>query len=249
MEKRSEKLQFNPTTGKLTVRRLPMKNCDNVIYSSTEAPSFFGGNFAAPLEKDKLVILPPTYRKKTVSVETMHISCQSDTYEPNHNYGGVVIYQYNDKSEWRTANNTHCKTGYIVIQDTDSENVKKWIGIEPGAVHGAVYRNAFGESVNDAEVVGEGFAIRNDKLVETFEINSSVFNNPECSVFHDHRRRMHELSEHCVKKYVTNALHKNAPYRSLTVRDAIGDLPSLANNRKVITEVAKTFWDLHSLCH
>ncbi|CAB4028403.1 Hypothetical predicted protein [Paramuricea clavata] len=33
------------------------------------------------------------------------------------------------------------------------------------------------------------------------------------------------------KKYVTNAVHKNAPYRSLTVRDAIGDLPSLANNR------------------
>ena len=86
------------------------------------------------------------------------ISCKSDIYLGRYyNYGGVIIYQCDDiKSEWRTANNTHCKTGYIVIQDTDSENVKKWIGKEPGAVHGAVYRNAFGESVNEAEVVGEG---------------------------------------------------------------------------------------------
>ena len=99
-------------------------------------------------------------------------------------------------SEWRTVNNTYCKTGYIVIQDTDSENVKKWIGKEPGQVHGAVYRNAFGESY--AEVVGEGFAIRNGK----FEMCSSVFNNPKGSAFHDHRRRMHELSEHCVRKVV-----------------------------------------------
>jgi hypothetical protein len=241
MEKRSEKLKLDPITGELTIRRLPMKNYDNVTHNGMNAAGFFGGNFAAPAEKDKLLIFPtltklPTasscdnfvnskvaregffggsfvappdkhnivttpqsYGKEEVSVETMHISCKSDTYKPTYNYGGVIIYHYNGKSEWRTANNTHCKSGYIVIQDTDSENVKKWIGKEPGAVHGAVYRNAFGESVNDAEVVGEGFAIRNDKLVE---INSSVFNNPQGSVFHDHRRRMHELSEECIKKVV-----------------------------------------------
>ncbi|CAB4006853.1 Hypothetical predicted protein [Paramuricea clavata] len=85
-----------------------------------------------------------------------------------------------------------------LIQDTDSENVKKWKSKEPGAVHGAVYRNAFGESVNEAEVVGEGFAIRKEK----FAMCSGVFNNPQGSEFHDHRRRMHELSEHCVRKVV-----------------------------------------------
>jgi hypothetical protein len=154
---------------------------------------FFGGSFVAPHNKDNIVITPQSYGKEEVSVETMHISCQSDIYQPGHNYGGVIIYQHNDKSEWRTANNAHCKSGYIVIQDTDSENVKQWVDKEPGVVHGAVYRNALGESVNDAEVVGEGFAIRNDKLVETFEINSSVFNNPPVSAFHDDRRRMHEL--------------------------------------------------------
>ena len=135
--------------------------------------------------------------EECIRVKTMHISCQSDTYQPGHNYAGVIIYQ------WKTANNTHCKSGYIVIQDTDSENVKKWIGKEPGAVHGPVYRNAFGESVSEGNVVGEGFALRNGKYrVEKFEINSSVFNNPKGSKYHDHRRRMHELSEQCVRKAV-----------------------------------------------
>ena len=203
MEKRSEKLKLDPITGKLTVTRLPTDNSsDNLVGKNLAGDGFFGGSFVAPHNKDNIVITPQSYGKEEVSVETMHISCQSDIYQPGHNYGGVIIYQYNDKSEWRTANNTHCKSGYIVIQDTDSENVKQWVDKEPGVVHGAVYRNAFGESVNDAEVVGEGFAIRNDKLVATFEINSSVFNNPPGSAFHDDRRRMHELSEHCVRKIV-----------------------------------------------
>ena len=150
-------------------------------------------------EKDKIVIIPKSHSKNGVVLETIHISCKSDEYlGHSFNYGGVIIYQYNGNSDWRTANNTHCKTGYIVIQDTDSENIKRWMSSEPGIVHGAVYRNAFGESVKDAEVVGEGFAVRNGK----FEICSSVFNNPQGSAFHDQRRQMHELSRHCVKKVV-----------------------------------------------
>ena len=76
----------------------------------------------------------------------MRLSCQSDTYQKGHRYGGVIIYLYNGKSDWRTANNTHCLSGYIVIQDTDfKKSVKQWRN-EPGQVHGAVYRNTFGES-------------------------------------------------------------------------------------------------------
>ena len=96
-----------------------------------------------------------------INVESLHLSCKSDVYKSSGSYAGIIIYQYSGKSEWRTANNTHCKTGYIVIQDTDSENVKKFKSTEPGVVHGAVYRNAFGESVSPAEVVGEGFSIKN----------------------------------------------------------------------------------------
>ena len=130
------------------------------------ARGFFGGYFFPPHEKDKIVITPRAYGKEGVSVSTMHISCKSDMFHPSHNYGGVIVYQYDGKSEWKTANNTHCKSGYIVIQDTDKEDVKKWKN-ESGVVHRAVYRNAFGESLK-AEVVGEGIGLSNSKCVQAF---------------------------------------------------------------------------------
>ena len=197
MEKMSDvktRIVFDPATGTLTAVNVPATEATYVADMAQQG--FFGCEFVAPPEKDKLVISPGN-NKEEVSVETMHISCKSDTYQPGHNYGGVIIYQYNDKSEWRTANNTHCKSGYIVIQDTDSENVKQWKTDEPGKVHGAVYRNAFGESVKKS-VVGEGFAIQEGE----FTMRSGVFNTPLGSAFHDDRKKMHELSEHCVKKVV-----------------------------------------------
>ncbi|CAB4035795.1 Hypothetical predicted protein [Paramuricea clavata] len=160
-----------------------------------EVDGFYGGNFVLSRSKDRIMIR--SWLKQTVIIETMHISCKSDTYKKRHNYGGVIIYQYDGKSEWRTANNTRCKSGYIAIQDTDSENVKKWIGKEPGQVHGAVYRNVFGESKTES-VVGEGFAIQNGEI----KFNSSVFNSPENSVFHDGQKWMNEWSKRCVRKIV-----------------------------------------------
>ena len=193
-------LVFDPVTGKLKVQERPTARPDYTVNWGIAKEGCFAGSFCVTPGKERITIAETS--EGFINVETMHISCQSDTYQPGHNYAGVIIYQYDGKSEWTTANNTHCKSGYIVIQDTDSENVKKWIGKEPGQVHGAVYRNAFGESVKKS-VVGEGFAYRNGKCeVEKFEINSSVFNNPTGSVYHDHRRRMHELSQHCVGKIV-----------------------------------------------
>jgi hypothetical protein len=195
-----EQRQIDPTTGKL--QRVSFgPSPDSEICLDMRSPGFFGGYFIVSAGNESIHIADTSEGR--IEVNTMHISCKSDTYQPGHNYGGIIIYQYDGKSEWRTANNTHCKSGYIVIQDTDSENVKKLIGKEPGQVHGAVYRNAFGESVNEAKVVGEGFAVRNgESKVEKFEINSGVLNNPKGSIHHDHRKRMHELSEHCVGKIV-----------------------------------------------
>ena len=188
---------------------------------------FFGGCFI--IRPDKESIRMGETSEGYIDVKTMHISCQSDTYYPGHNYAGVIIYQYDGKSEWRTANNTHGKTGYIVIQDTDSENVKKWIGKEPGQIHGAVYRNAFGESVSEGNVVGEGFALKEGECkVQKFEINSGVFNNPKGSIYHDHRRRMHELTEHCVGKIVEHWKTAGPSWqrrqRSFQVKELLEDL-------------------------
>ncbi|CAB4025960.1 Hypothetical predicted protein [Paramuricea clavata] len=202
-------LQFDPATGKFKV--VTKENSDNFAGVDSSTPGLcLAADVKVSHEKEKLSLIKTVEswwrgktRKEEVAFETLRLSCKSDTYQEGHRYGGVIIYLYKAKSEsewksdWRTCNNTHCKTGYIVIQDTDSENVKKWIGKEPGKVHGAVYRNAFGESVNDADVVGEGFAFRSN-----FEIVSRTLNNAN-DQFHDENETMNKPSAHCVRKIVT----------------------------------------------
>ena len=65
----------------------------------------------------KIVIKLKSSKGETpIYIKTMHVSRKSDTYQPGHNYRGVTEYQHNSQSEWWTANNTHCKSGYIVIK-------------------------------------------------------------------------------------------------------------------------------------
>ena len=122
----------------------------------------------------------------------------------------------------QSASKTHCLSGYIVIQDTDSESVKRWKEGEPGQVHGAVYRNTFGESVRKAKDVGEGFAVR-----ERFEMVSRVFNNPQGSEFHDSRETMNEAPVHCVRKIVDIWKQGGSSFvsrkRSFKVKDLLED--------------------------
>ena len=57
-----------------------------------------------------------------ISLKTIHISCASHNYQDGHNYAGFILYSYDNKTEW-CVNSRHCKTGYLVIQDTDSDGV------------------------------------------------------------------------------------------------------------------------------
>ena len=186
-----QKIQFDQRTGKLLV----VKTNERATFSDDDSSGHVS-DVSSSAGREKLSI--SVDGEERVTVRTMHLSCKSDTYQSDRNYGGVIIYLYDGMSDWITANNTDCKSGYIVIQDTDSENIQRWMSTEPGIVHGAVYRNAFGESVKDAEVVCEGFSVRNGM----FEISSGVFNNPPGSLFHDDFKIMHELSKHCVGKIV-----------------------------------------------
>ena len=140
---------------------------------------------------------------KAIPVKTLHISCKSDAYRgENSKYGGVIIYQYERKIDWKTANRTHCLSGYIVIMDTESTKVKQFqYPGQYGIVHGAVYECAFGEKLN-SKVVGEGFSVRNGKL----EVKSASLNAPTTgpSSYHNGSRIMSEISETCVKKVVAS---------------------------------------------
>ena len=215
MAQKHEALIFDPKTGKLRIRELNESEADNIVPTEIGKGGLFGGYCGYdPYDRNKLQFFTyPFDPTKTIDVKTIHISCKSDTFEgKNHNYAGVIIYQYNGKTDWRTANGTRCKSGYLVIQDTDLEEVKKWKGKTDGVVHGAVYRNAFGE-VNTCKVIGEGFAIQGG----LFKVNSGVFNNPSGSEYHDERRQMSEISIDCIEKVVKS--WKKAGPRSLGCRN------------------------------
>jgi len=135
------------------------------------------------------------------TVETLHISCKSDTYRGSkHKYGGIIIYARNGETDWYTANNSHCKSGYVVVMQTDTKAFKDlqaaWSN-EPGKVHGIIYREAFGESCKGMNVVGEGFGIMNGK----FKIISGVF-NPADDDYHDNSSLMNQDSARYVEAVV-----------------------------------------------
>ena len=127
-------------------------------------------------DKSSFVISSASGSSPSITVTTLHISCQSDTYlGSGHQYGGIIIYGRNGQTDWHTANGTHCKSGYVVIMRTDTSAFRelqaKWPQ-EPGKVHGIIYRKAFGESCKGRKVVGEGFGIMNGE----FKMISGAFN-------------------------------------------------------------------------
>ena len=127
-----------------------------------------------------------------IYVTTVHLSCSSDVYQGiDHRYAGFILYGYNGETDWK-LNGVHCKTGYIVIRDTDSYAVKQYIGKAAGQVHGAVYMSVFGEDVSD-KVVGEGFAWQYGE----FKSNSITFNEGT-ERYHDKEKQMSDEGEKCV---------------------------------------------------
>jgi len=144
----------------------------------------YAANVRPSRDESSFDIYPAHSSAPRFTVETLHISCKSDTYRGSkHKFGGIIIYARNGETDWYTANNTHCKSGYVVIMQTDTKAFKDlqaaWSN-EPGKVHGIIYRKAFGESCKGMKVVGEGFGIMNGK----FKIISGVF-NPVDDDYHD----------------------------------------------------------------
>lgn len=59
------------------------------------------------------------------TITTLHISCHSEPYRGrSFKYGGIIIYGRNDQGIWSTNNNTRCKSGYLVIMQTDTSDFK-----------------------------------------------------------------------------------------------------------------------------
>ena len=161
--------------------------------------------------QDHFMVRPQSGKDgKSFRVDTIHISRKSDPYQGTEDkYGGIIIYACQGEGNWSTPNGKHCKSGYVVIMQTDTEKFEKlqekWN--EPGIVHGTIYKEAFGVSCNvteerqscTVEVVGEGFSIRNGK----FRTVSRAFNRRgKGGIYHDDSYKMSEHSAKCVKKLV-----------------------------------------------
>ena len=138
-------------------------------------------------------------------VQTIRLSCESHRYDPSkeHNYAGFILYAWeNDDGvlleDWR-LNGKHCKSAYLVIQGTDSPDVRRYIGKAPGQVHGAVYWNVFGEGADVSRAVGEGFSIINGE----YQWTTGVF-NARHDAYRGSRREISALAKKCVKQIVND---------------------------------------------
>ena len=205
-------------------------NHDRVIFvHDMPTVGFFGGIIVTSPNKDEFISSPVpresgSQHRPSFSVETIHISCQSDSYQGNaYSYAGVIIYSCDGKSEWKTTNGTRCKSGYLAIMDAGTEKVKKYQGESPGLVHGAVYRSAFGEECTTRHANAEGFSI----IKGEFKINSGVF-NPAKDGYHDDKRCMLPVSAGCIEKvteFWKNAGKDYHSCRNFAVKDLLSDLP------------------------
>lgn len=179
---------------------------------------------STPRNKDSFVVRTEHGSGPRFTVTTLHISCQSDPYRGrSFKYGGIIIYGRNGQGNWSTNNGTSCKSGYLVIMQTDNSDFKelqkKW-SKEPGKVHGVIYRKAFGESCKDVNVIGEGFGIVDGE----FRVISGAF-NPSHDGYHDGSWEMHPDSRKCVEKvveYWKNAGNNFLRCQNHPVKDLLG---------------------------
>ena len=153
--------------------------------------------------------LAPLYK-----VKSYHVSCKSDklkTMSPKENYGGIVLYAYNGKTDWY-LNDIHCKTGYIVIKKT--KNIKHLMKSSQGQIHGAVFDSVFKDNsllgslvslvwppTDMALTVGSGFAYYKGK----WEYNSCVFNLKK-DHFHKSEKKKDRIMGETEKQWVATAI-------------------------------------------
>ena len=85
---------------------------------------------------------------------TLHVSCDSDTYDSN--MAGMCLVKYKGQTDWH-LNGHHCKSAYILIKK--SSNIDH-INSNRGQVHGKLYKWFFDEEPGPCtDVDGYGFSI------------------------------------------------------------------------------------------
>ena len=154
-----------------------------------------------------------------LTFKTIRLSCESHPYRPGRNYGGFILYGLESDGtvlqDW-WLNGKHCKSAYLVIQDTGSEEVKRYIGKAPGQVHGAVYWNVFGKGADVEKAIGEGFSLKDNG----YEWNSKTF-NAKSDLYHDGKRNISNVMKMCVQQIWEDWRRKSAVGMTYSVKELL----------------------------
>ena len=87
---------------------------------------FAAANVRPSRDGSSFDVYPAHGNGPSFTVKTLHISCKSDTYRGSeHKCGGIIIYARKSETDWYTANRTHCKSGYVVIMQTDTKEFQE----------------------------------------------------------------------------------------------------------------------------
>eukprot|EP01084_Bolivina_argentea_P114535 203878_1 len=151
---------------------------------------------------------------ETIKLHSYHISSKSDKFDGS-DMIGIILYQHNGKSEWE-LNGLKCKSGYIYLCKTDNLKDISIINLKDiSTKHAKCYKKLFDKDPDYMEIVGAGFAYRNNEWI----YNSGTFNAPNHSPqrnwqmanyyqiefkdeWHDNNRRMHMNEEKWLKQII-----------------------------------------------
>ena len=144
-----------------------------------------------------------------IKIETVYISCSSDSYDANEDMAGLIVYSFDNQQKFE-LNGHRCRTGYILIKVT--KNIAQVESIQRIA-HGSLFKWFFGIEP-DERFIGAGFALHEQK----YTFNYGVFNARDDD-YHDGCKTMseHEISliKHTSTELYVNDKWKKNPTLSL----------------------------------
>ena len=79
-----------------------------------------------------------------IDVETMHVSCHSDSFTEGHDYIGLVLYEFYGETDW-TLNGRRIRSGYIYLVRSDKLQKYSSLGIK--SMHGRAYWDLFKQRI------------------------------------------------------------------------------------------------------
>ena len=113
--------------------------------------------------------------RKSIMVNTMHVSCKSDRFTEDNEYIGIVLYEYMGNHAW-TLNGRRIRSGYIYLVKSE-KLLNKYPQIS--RMHEKAYYDLFNQEIpTGGNIVASGFAYRYNHTIRynQWKQSSGTFN-------------------------------------------------------------------------